>query len=228
MSDAPEINTPSFAMVRTLGLVSIICGILIVGIYQVTLPAVNANKKLALERQVFKVIPSAKKVVTYFATPTGIVAAEEGQEQAPAQAMIFYAVYDEANKLAGVAAEASSSGYADQVRILYGYDIEKQAITGIGVISMRETPGIGDKILTDADFLRNFTALDVHLSADMQSLANAVKTVKHGTKTNPWQIDAIAGATVTSKAVGRGINESAQNLLPKLVPHLQELVKGEK
>ena len=227
MSDAPEINTPSFAMVRTLGLVSVICGIIIVGIYQLTLPAVNANKKLALERQVFKVIPSAKKVVTYFATQTGIVLAE-GQDQPPAQAMIFYAVYDEANKLAGIAAEASSAGYADQVRILYGYDIEKKAITGIGVISMRETPGIGDKILTDVDFLRNFTALDVSLSADMQSLANAVKTVKHGTKTNPWQIDAIAGATVTSKAVGRGINESAQNLLPKLVPHLQELVKGEK
>ena len=226
MSDAPEISTPSFAMVRTLGLVSVICGIIIVGIYQLTLPAVNANKKLALERQVFKVIPSAKKVVTYFATPTGIIAAE-GQDQPPAQGTIFYAVYDEANKLAGIAAEASSSGYADQVRVLYAYDVEKQAITGIGVISMRETPGIGDKILTDQAFLKNFEALDVRLSDDMKALANAVKTVKHGTKTNPWQIDAIAGATVTSKAVGRGINESAQTLLPKLVPHLEQLKNKE-
>jgi hypothetical protein len=91
----PKTITPSFAMVRTLGLVSVICGIIIVGVYQLTLPAVNANKKLALERQVFKVIPSAKKVVTYFATPTGIVLAE-GQDQPPAQAMTFYAVYDEA------------------------------------------------------------------------------------------------------------------------------------
>ena len=63
----------------------------------------------------------------------------------------------------------------------------------------------------------------MNLSADMQSLANAVKTVKHGTKTNPWQIDAIAGATVTSKAVGRGINESAQTLLPRLVPNIEKL-----
>ena len=222
MSEMPKTITPSFAMVRTLGLVSVICGIIIVGVYELTLPSVNANKKLALERQVFKVIPSAKKVVTYFATPTGIVIAE-GQDQPPAQAMTFYAVYDEANKLAGIAAEASSAGYADQVRVLYGYDVDKKAITGIGVVSMRETPGIGDKILTDEDFLRNFTALDVSLSADMLSLANAVKTVKHGTKTNPWQIDAIAGATVTSKAVGRGINESAQTLMPRLVPHIDKL-----
>ena len=55
-----------------------------------------------------------------------------------------------------------------------------------------------------------------------------MKTVKHGTKTGPWQIDAIAGATITSKAVGRGINESAQKLMPLLVPHFEQLVKGEK
>ena len=83
MSDTPEINTPSFAMVRTLGLVAVICGVLIVGIYEVTLPAVNANKKLALERQVFKVLPNAKKVVPYFATANGIVSAE-GQDLVPA------------------------------------------------------------------------------------------------------------------------------------------------
>lgn len=227
MSDTPEndmhgSNTQSLAMVRTLGLVSVICGIIIVGFYEYTLPAVNANKKLALERQVFKVIPGAKNVVKYFATRGGIVAADS-QAQLPDGAMIFYAVYDVANKLTGIAAEASSAGYADQVRLLYGYDIDRQAITGIGVISMRETPGIGDKILTDANFLRNFTALDVRLSADMQSLANAVKTVKHGSKSEEWQIDAIAGATVTSKAVGRGINESAQTLLPRLVPHIDKL-----
>jgi electron transport complex protein RnfG len=222
MSDTPEINTPSFEMVRTLGLVAVICGIIIVGIYQLTLPAVNANKKLALERQVFKVIPNAKTVVPYFATQNGITPAE-GQDLVPAGSVIFYAVYDAAHQLAGIAAEASSSGYADQVRILYAYDIGKQAITGIGVISMRETPGIGDKIITDQAFLKNFEALDVHLSEDLQSLANAVKTVKHGTKTSPWQIDAIAGATVTSKAVGRGINQSAQSLLPRLLPHLDKL-----
>ena len=63
----------------------------------------------------------------------------------------------------------------------------------------------------------------MHLSDDLKSLANEVKTVKHGTKTSPWQIDAIAGATVTSKAVGRGINQSAQSLLPRLLPNLDKL-----
>ena len=111
----------------------------------------------------------------------------------------------------------------DAERILYGYDAKCQCIVGIGVVSMRETPGIGDKIITDQAFLKNFEALDVRVNAEMTALANAVKTVKHGTKQNAWQIDAISGATITSKAVGRGINESAQKLLPKLVPHIGEL-----
>ena len=91
---------------------------------------------------------------------------------------------------------------------------------------MRETPGIGDKILTDRDFLANFVSLDVQLTAELSGLAHEVKAVKHGTKTKAWEIDAIAGATVTSKAVGRGINESAQRLLPLLVPNLDKLKKG--
>ena len=219
-ADTP--TTPSGKMVFALGLVATICGILIVGIYQITLAPVNANKKLALERQVFKVLPNAKTVVDYFATDAGIESAD-GKELTPAGAVRFYAAYAVDGSLAGIAAEASSAGYADQVRILYGYDPVRQAITGIGVISMRETPGIGDKILVDKDFLRNFEALDVSLSQDLKSLANAVKTVKHGSKQGPWEIDAIAGATVTSKAVGRGINASAQALLPKLYPRVEQL-----
>jgi len=222
MSVQPENSmTSSAAMIRALGLIAAICGVIIVGVYEITLNAVNANRKIALERQVFKVLPMAKSVQAYDALAGGIAPA--GDHDAPAGAVRFYAAYDAAGKLAGIAAEGSSAGYADQVRVLYAYDPEKQVITGLGVVSMRETPGIGDKILVDKAFIQNFVALDVALSSDMKTLANAVKTVKHGTKSHPWEIDAISGATVTSKAVGRGINESAQVLLPKLVPNLAQL-----
>ncbi|GBG13138.1 electron transport complex protein RnfG [Novimethylophilus kurashikiensis] len=220
-TQAAPVFTSTASMIRALGLIATICGVIIVGVYESTLTPVAANKKLALERQVFKVLPGAKHVTEYFATASGITPTEG--HTVPADAVRFYAVYGADKKLAGIAAEGSSAGYADQVRVLYGYDVTKQAIVGIGVVSMRETPGIGDKILTDEDFLKNFKELDVRLAGDMQALANAVKTVKHGTKKNAWEIDAISGATVTSKAVGRGINQSAQALLPKLVPHIDQL-----
>lgn len=215
--------TPSAAMIRTLGIVATVCGILIVTAYQGTLEPVAANKKLALERAVFKVIPGASSVKEFVAGTAGI---EPAGATVPEGGVKFYAAYDQTGALKGVAAEGAAKGYADTVRVLYAYDPAKQVITGFGLVSMRETPGIGDKIITDAAFLKNFEALDATLAADMQSLAHAIKVVKHGSKQNAWEIDAIAGATVTSKAVGKGINDSTQKLLPLLVPHLDTLQGG--
>jgi len=219
--NAPVQETVSSAtLVRTLGLVATICGVLIVGAYELTLPAVTANKKIALERAVFKVIPGAKSLQGYYASAGGIVPESTA---APAGAVRFYAAYDEAGKLKGIAAEGAARGYADMVRILYAYDPACQCISGMGVVSMRETPGIGDKIYTDQTFIANFKALDVKLKDDLSALAHAVVTVKHGKKVNPWEIDAISGATVTSRAIGKGINDSAQVLLPSLVPNIDKL-----
>lgn len=215
--------TPSAAMIRTLGIVATVCGILIVSAYEGTREAVAVNKKIALERAVFKVIPGAVSVREFVAGSGGVQPAGVGAAEG---AVRFYAAYDQAGELKAIAAEGAAKGYADSVRVLYAYDPAKQAITGLGVVSMRETPGIGDKIYTDAAFLENFAALDVKLAADMKSLANAIKVVKHGNKQNAWEIDAIAGATVTSKAVGKGINDSAGKLLPLLVQHLDQLQGG--
>jgi electron transport complex protein RnfG len=226
MSEAIPISppaTPTAAMIRTLGLLATICGILIVSAYQGTLEPVAANKKIAIERAVFKVIPGAASVKEFVALSTGV---QPVGANVPEGGVKFYAAYDQAGGLKGIAAEGAGKGYADTVRVMYAYDPVRQVINGIGVVSMRETPGIGDKINTDAAFLKNFMALDVKLAADMKTLAHAIKVMKHGSKQNAWEIDAISGATVTSKAVGKGINESAQKLLPLLVPHLDKLQGG--
>jgi electron transport complex protein RnfG len=217
--------SPAVSMIRTLGLVSAICGLIIVGAYEGTYDAVAANKRIATERAVFKVVPAAKSIVEYLALPGGGIEQKVGAgdtANAPG-AVKFFAAYDAAGKLAGIAAEGGAKGYADTVRIMFGYSPDCQCVVGIGVVAMRETPGIGDKIITDKEFLANFNALDVKLKGDLSMLANEVKAVKHGSKTNPWQIDAIAGATITSRAVGRAINDSAQTLLPRLLPNLDKL-----
>lgn len=219
----PPQVTPTTGMVRTLGLVSAICGLIIVGAYQSTYDAVAANKRIATERAVFKVIPSAKSIAEYVALPSGVIEARIGTADVAPGAVKFFAAYDDSGKLAGIAAEGSAKGYADTVRIMFGYAPACQCVVGIGVVAMRETPGIGDKIITDKDFVANFGALDTKLNKELSALANEVKAVKHGTKTNPWQIDAIAGATITSRAVGKAINDSAQALLPRLVPNLEKL-----
>ena len=221
----PAAQTPTRAMVLTLGLVAAICGLIIVSAYEGSLSAVRDNRRVALERAITKVLPGASKTVSYLALPDGSIITANGDET-PVGALSFHAAYNASGGLMGIAAEGSAKGYADTVRILFGYSPPCSCVVGIGVISMRETPGIGDRILTDAAFLSNFKALDTQLNAELSGLANEVKTVKHGTKAQAWQVDAISGATITSRAVGRAINEAAQALLPRLVPKLEQIQKA--
>lgn len=207
--------TPTRAMIVTLGLVAALCGLIIVGAYEGSLPAVKENRRIAIERAIHKVLPGAQKIVAYHALPGGTVVAA-GEAEAPAGAIGFHAAHDGSGKLIGIAAEGTGKGYAGNVRILFGYAPDCQCVIGMSVVFMRETPGIGDKIITDPAFVANFKALDAKLNTELSALANEVRTVKHGSKTQPWQIDAIAGATITSRAVGRAINETAQLLLPRL------------
>lgn len=216
-------TTPTAAMIRTLGMISAICGLIIVGAYQSTYDAVQENKRIAVERAVFKVIPKAKSIVEYWALSEGAIEKVGAGGTAPAAGAVkFFAGYDENGKLAGLAAEGAAKGYSDYVRILFAYDPAAATITGFGVVAARETPGIGDKITTDKNFLANFP-LEAKLADDGKALAHEIRTVKNGSKTNPWEIDAIAGATITSRAVGKGINDTVQILLPRIAPHLEKL-----
>ena len=210
----PATQTPTRAMVLTLGLVAAICGLIIVSAYEGSLSAVRDNRRVALERAITKVLPGANKTISYLALPDGAIVAASGGD-APVGTLRFHAAYDAKGSLMGIAAEGSAKGYADTVRILFGYSPPCACIVGIG-----------DKILTDTAFLANFKALDTRLNAELSGLANEVKTVKHGTKTQAWQVDAISGATITSRAVGRAINEASQALLPRLVPKLEQIQKA--
>ena len=215
----PDI-TSGTRLVATLGLVTTLCGALIVAVWQITLPAIAANKKIVLERAVRALVPDAASIIDFDATPLGV---RRASGDAAPGTVRFHAAYDAKGALQAIAAEGGARGYTDTVRVLYGYRPACECVFGMKVIQMKETPGIGDNVATDADFLANFDSLDLSLADDLKGLAHAVRGVKHGTKRFAWEIDAISGATITSKAIGRGINDSAQKLLPRLLPQLAEL-----
>ncbi len=174
--------TSTFTLLRTLSVVSAICGLIIVVSYMATLDRAKANRRLAAQRAVFKVLPDAVSVKEFLALPAGDIVPAGGGDPPPG-ALRFYSAYDAAGHFEGIAAEGAAKGYADMVRVMFGYRESCHCIVGIGVVSMRETPGIGDRILTDKAFLGNFQALDVRLNDDLSALANEVKVVKHGAKT---------------------------------------------
>lgn len=201
--------TPSWAMLRTLGGIAAISGLLVVLVYQLTAPIISENQRVRTERAVFQVIPGAVAKRDLVLTDQGLVPVGQG-----VQGETVFAAYDGAGRLLGVAFPGAAQGYADVIRFLFGYDPGCQCIVGMQVLKSTETPGLGDKIETDPAFLENFRALEARLDPEGIRLANAIETVKHGTKTDPWQVDAISGATISSVATGRALNKAAQRLVP--------------
>lgn len=210
--------TSSTRLITTLGLVAAFSGFLIVFVFQTTKPRIDENKRIAIEDAVFEVVSDgATTQRSYVLTNKGLQAYGEGED--------IYAAYDKHNQLIGIALNGTAQGYAGIISLLYGYDPRCECITGFKVIKMTETPGLGDKIIKDPAFLSNFQALEAKLNNDKNALNKEIVTVYHGKKTHPWQIDAISGATISSKAVGKAINNSARQVLPQLFSQLPSITQ---
>ncbi len=213
----------TWPMFRAMGGIGLLCGVLIVATYQITLPVIEGNKAEFLEQAIFNVLPGAVASETFLLTPTGDFDKLETEDAAGEK---IYAGYDSTGDLIGVAIEARGMGFQDAIVVLYGYAPEREIVVGIQVLESRETPGLGDKIEKDPDFLRNFDALDVALAGDAQTLANPIVPVKKGEKQHPWEIDAITGATISSNAIAAILRESTTHWVPKVKEHLNAFQKG--
>lgn len=201
----------SSKMLRAMVGIGLFCALAIVLTYQGTLPRIEKLKAEALEKAIFQVIPGMESKKTYQLGEDNQFSEVDGKTKG---GLLVYAGYDANGKLLGLAVPASGMGFADVVQVLYGFNPEKQTIVGFYVLESKETPGLGDKIQKDPAFLANFEALDVSLNDDHSALENTVVTVKHGTKKNPWEVDAITGATISSRAIGNIMGASTAKWVP--------------
>jgi electron transport complex protein RnfG len=222
MSDVADIKTQNLAsskkMLFAMVGIGIISALLIVTTYELTLPRVQRLKAEALEKAIFKVLPGTVNTQAF-----GVSKQRElfkMQEDDKPETTI-YAGYDKNDRITGYAIEASGQGYADIIRILYGYSPDKEVLIGFQVLESKETPGLGDKIEKEPHFVNNFKALDVSLS-NKGEIKNKVITVKQGEKQSPWEIDGITGATISSRAIGNIIGTSTTELVPILYDHFKK------
>ncbi len=209
-------------MVLAMGSIGLVAGSLLVLVYLGTLPAIERNRAAALERAIFQVLPAAGRTVTFAVTDGQL---QPAAEAAPGTERI-HAGYAEDGRLVGAAIEASGQGFQDTLRVLYGYAPECECIVGFTVLESKETPGLGDKIETDPKFTANFQALDVRLDPGTGEILNPIVLVKPGQKTEPWQIDAITGATISSRAVANILHDSTAVAVPLLARNLEAMTDG--
>ena len=105
-------------------------------------------------------------------------------------------------------------GYSGDIRMIVGIaGNDLRTVTGVRVLSHKETPGLGDKIDLRID--------DWILSFDGQ-VFNRDQITNWAVKKDGGQFDAFTGATITPRAV---INAVTQALL-YVQTHQQEIIKA--
>lgn len=104
-----------------------------------------------------------------------------------------YGAYDENGNLIGVVITTLSSGYGGKIEVMTGIRNNGE-ISGVTILSMEETPGLGARGKEDS-FLRQYKGHD-HSSLSVS---------KDG-----GEINALSGATITSRAITKAVNEAIE------------------
>jgi electron transport complex protein RnfG len=112
-----------------------------------------------------------------------------------AEDIIYYKAYDKNGKFMGVAFKASGKGYSSLIETMVGM-LRDGTITAIKVLSQNETPGLGANV-AEPPFASQFSH-----------------------KNNLDDVQAITGATISSKAVIDSVRKKAEEII--------NLIKNEK
>ncbi len=190
-------------LVLTLSIAAMLAGLVLAAAYQLTLPRIQANRARALRRAVFEVVPGAKSMRRLTVRDGRLVVAD-GAAAAGGEGV--YAVYDEGGRFAGYAIEAEGPGFQDTIRLLFGYDPRTKRVTGMFVLESRETPGLGDRIYKDPKFRGQFRSLKT------EPRVRLVKGGRHAEN----EVDAITGATISSRSVVNILNKALSRWKPVL------------
>lgn len=201
-----EPEPSSLRLIFTLGFAGFLSGLVLVSIFLYTKPIIESNKAEAQRKAIFKVLPGTTTFKT-FALADGKLK----ETDSPKGEVVFLGL-DKDNKMTGFAINDKETGFADLISVIYGYDPTRKIIMGYEVLECKETPGLGDKIFKNEAFVNNFKALSVEPD---------IVLVKNGMKKNANEVDAITGATISSRAVVKLLN----NTMTKWKNPIEEYMK---
>ena len=107
----------------------------------------------------------------------------------------------------GFVIETVTYGYAGEITMLIGVNNDGK-VTGLVVKEAHETPGLGNNALTDHVFLSQFLNGDGAFSVATAGADAFSGATGESTSEDSSEVDAITGATVTSKAIIRCVNSA--------------------
>ena len=199
---APQ--TPMTRLIGTLALAGAMAGLLIVVVYELTLPAIEEKRARELAEGVGAVLqqPASFKTLHLY---EGQLVEDLPEGVDPRGIERIYLGFREDGSRIGFAIPAAEPGYVDYIGIIFGYDPETREVLGMRVLESNETPGLGDKIETDEGFLSTLIGGRVPL-----------KGVSPGTAEEPDEVNMITGATISARTVVQAINKAIERWEPYL------------
>jgi len=95
-------------------------------------------------------------------------------------------------RVTSVAFETSGKGYGGNIGVMVGFDLKSDTLTGIGITTLKETPGLGMRV-TEHGYTTQFKGHS----------AEAVALTKNG-----GDIQAVAGATISSTGTVNAVQQA--------------------
>jgi electron transport complex protein RnfG len=111
--------------------------------------------------------------------------------------IIYYKAHDKNGKFIGIAFKVSAKGYSSVIETIAGLSLDGN-ITAVKILNQNETPGLGARV-TEGDFTGQFTHKNIQ---------------------NLNEVQAITGATISSRTVIDSVSKKAEEL--------KELIKDAK
>ncbi len=192
-------------MITVLAAVSLFAGGTLAYIYRWAQPQIEAHERELLRQAIFNVLPETKSYE--FSEKDGVG---------------IYECEDTSGNLVGYAFVAEGGGYQDKIRIMVGLKTDLETLGGIEILYSKETPGLGGKIATE-DILQPVGKTFAEQFKGLLVLP-PIEYVTGKKPDAPNEIQAITGATISSRSVVKIINE----MVAEVTGILKEEGEGEK
>lgn len=172
-------------MFLNLVIIGALSGVVLAVAFHYADPMIQANKEKELKEAIFVVLPEAKDYRTLEKTV--------GKDK-----VVVYQGVGANNAPVGVAFKADGGGFQGNVGVMVGLDLDYLRLRGIKILDQIETPGLGNRIV-EPKFEDQFKGIEI---------LPKIEYIKNRKPEKPNQIQAITGATISSDAVVKNINNA--------------------
>lgn len=158
---------------------------------KLTLPNITAANERKTAEAIQQVLPEMEGSPTVMEVTGEMTAAASGAGATVTEAYEAQA----GGSVIGHALKIVASGSQGNIVMMVGLDAEG-AVTGVSIVSNSETSGIGSKVMNNEPLTSGTGVLDQFIG----------KSAADGTLSVGKNVDAISGATVSSRGVTTGVN----------------------